>query len=707
MPLSEKQQQFLEKYVSKWGKRISKSKVERAGSFQEAREEFFRALEQLPEGMRQEYIEKIASAEKLGEKLKFNRATQAINLVTAEVTLAKFRLQMTDRVYLTSMQPFKKGSQVDGKLLLQLKSQYENAIGDHGTGFSWNDLAESKEHGQECTTLRSQLDQLMQNNGPTIENIDRVKSLIWKISNKRRLLEKRAKEIEKLKHRLARDSKSLMTESTNPDESLKRAMQLSEIPKEEWTQEMFEEGMALYPKLTLQIALRDGIQGKDLKEGEEIVFAARRKYASKEQQSDELPNETGLVDPNTPNFKMVIKPISKEMGVTGFEAGGGGGREVFASIMSNKLGDMLGIDFGVPTTILTKVDGGRIGMTSGQDEIASVQLFAKNSKGLDDTAKKDLIEPDQKTNKFAQGVINERVPKESVHTMALFDFIALHMDRHGGNMLIGEDNELIPIDHGNILPTRRGLRKRRENIDNVISSVDASDEMFGEEFLHMIDELDPEALSSTLIESIKQLPKEANKGLEEGIRMSKRSTEFLKFAARHLKINQIYEVLGTYMHLIFDSSESKKLEAFQTAIDAHLSLKIDADYLKNNLGLKKYSPEAVWEKMKPTLISLGWITESANNSIKDRKLFVAATHSLRLIHERNLQAPKLTATDVPKIPDSLAEQATLWNRFFELGGTEACIRLGIDAPNHPKKLPMLIERIDILQHAMIAGLGSF
>lgn len=85
---------------------------------------------------------------------------------------------------------------------------------------------------------------------------------------------------------------------------------------------------------------------------------------------------------------------------------------------------------GVPPTLLVEI---RVGNTYGIRQAASIQRFVEN-----------------------KGTSEEwgcsRYDHRNVQRIALFDLLTINLDRHGGNLLVSHDGQLVPIDHGYALP---------------------------------------------------------------------------------------------------------------------------------------------------------------------------------------------------------------------------------------------------------------
>eukprot|EP01050_Picozoa_sp_SAG11_P015516 SAG11_NODE_2018_length_3916_cov_13.056065_2_plen_394_part_00 len=85
---------------------------------------------------------------------------------------------------------------------------------------------------------------------------------------------------------------------------------------------------------------------------------------------------------------------------------------------------------GVPPTLLVHAMAGTLG---GGSHLGSLQRFVANMGSSEDWG-------------------SSRFGVENVQRIALFDLLTLNLDRHGGNMIVAPDGQLVPIDHGYSLP---------------------------------------------------------------------------------------------------------------------------------------------------------------------------------------------------------------------------------------------------------------
>ena len=175
--------------------------------------------------------------------------------------------------------------------------------------------------------------------------------------------------------------------------------------------------------------------------------------------------------------------------IPGFAPGSEPVREVLGDELGKRLKAQTGLDFNVPETRVVGIDGGKLDPgEAGKVYLGSAQAAAPTIGSVGGLKKSD---PD---------IINKITPK-SVQKAAIFDALAMNVDRHGNNFLVtppGEDgtSELVPIDNGLAFPTRDGLEARRGRIAGVTAFKDipAAYEPFDPEMLAAIDMIDENAI---------------------------------------------------------------------------------------------------------------------------------------------------------------------------------------------------------------------
>lgn len=718
MPLTQLQTEFLKKYVSSyWPLSIPKEK--RAQNFSQVRAKLLEELQRLPESLRHQFMLDIANADKIGEELKFNRASKEMDIIMSRIRKVKFDLAVES----SDGESPKKNYDIK-----QLRSNLEKVVDDYGKPGFWDELIENKSTGAELLKLFKQASQLLDKNNPTTEELKKIHSLTTKIDIKRNFLEKRTADIEKLKHRLERDASLLNGIGDQFTSETEQALKYSEIPTDEWTEKMQQDAFALRLKMTLALAQQDGVQHKDFKlteanrnkKSREIVYAVRRKYSTVEGNDEE---GNALIDTSAPNFKLVVKPITREIAVPGYVKGSGGNREALGYLISNKLSEQLGTDFGLPETHLLEVDGKSIGLPKSGNVLASVQTYLQDTYDLVKRAKEKAPESNSPVATF----LDEHVDPRDIQNLAVFDLISLNTDRHAGNAMVTQDNKLVPIDHGAILPSRKALEIRFK--ENFLLGLPVNSKVaegpLPEDLIVAIENIDIHALRESLMEGISdKVDTSVQEDISSGIDMSCRSAEFMKFAARHLTLKELYLAIAIAQEYIFDSPDDKKIEGFREAIKITLSRNEDKDYFKDSTGetdLMFGMKESAWnEKFHPELERLGWVTTT---SPPESRQLLCSLPAIRKIVTDKIKAPNLkTPANLPKLPPSLAGNEKLWKRFWALGGLDAVKKRGLFAGgtrfqtdhnaafagnNAKAALVALTQLTSRLEASFIATLGRF
>jgi len=116
---------------------------------------------------------------------------------------------------------------------------------------------------------------------------------------------------------------------------------------------------------------------------------------------------------------------------TAIEQGCGRGQRAQREFMAYLVDKALPPDLraGVPPTVLAQINR-RNGFPP---HLGSIQRFVQSKSSSEDWG-------------------SSQFGRDNVQRIAIFDLLTLNLDRHGGNMLVGHDGKLIPIDHGYSLP---------------------------------------------------------------------------------------------------------------------------------------------------------------------------------------------------------------------------------------------------------------
>ncbi|KQP35421.1 hypothetical protein [Pseudorhodoferax sp. Leaf274] len=669
MALSSKQQQFLDNYVRKHSIK-GKGKTKRASAFSLVRQQTVELLKAqpwlLPENPA--FRTRLDDADALGEQLKFDRASVAMGQLLADLKQAvQNRPQAPDP---------KKTQAGDPARRLQLRNQRDAIVNAN----DWTALSTGGSGG-DLKIMRARLTPLLDRDPFTAAQLEEARTVIDELTVKRDFLRQRKAEIDKRILQLNKYALQLQTANqAYPNVAVQqlaqKAQTLAGKAAATWTRADENEATSLYLDMMLALSERDNVDHKNFKEGQggEIVLAVRRKYKTDNNQQP-LPDEA--------NFKMVVKPMTAEIPVDGFKAGGGASREMMGSVMGDKLQEMLGIDLNVAKTRLVKVDGAQIGLQGGGQTTASVQAFVKGGISPMDQADQN-IRARGVTGKIwtadaakeALSILNTNVSDDEIQGKAVFDLIALHADRHMGNFLLDANNKLVPIDHGNILPTREGLRGRRSEMGPphaILAATDAAQEKLSPEMADRVERLNIDELMAgmkTAHEEMRRVTPDADVGdLDEGLANARRSAEFMKFAARQLTVAQVYACYSKNFEDIFCTEEDDKLAGFTRAVVSQTDDTTARDTLKQR-GSDEEHRKTVWD--------LGWMRWGSNNY---NPLFVSTmlpNYPERVLEilDKQLAAPALKAPPgMAPCPNDV--KVDHWNFYWALGGDAAAKRLGL------------------------------
>jgi Phosphatidylinositol 3- and 4-kinase len=137
----------------------------------------------------------------------------------------------------------------------------------------------------------------------------------------------------------------------------------------------------------------------------------------------------------TKDKAFLCKPASAPGGLT-MPSGGQPGGEVAREALAGRAAQFLlgkGRDIGMPETHVVKLSGSLLPGNAGAGAVTcSVQQFG------------DSVGQIGPQSRAAKG----RIDGKKVAALGVFDMMTLANDRHGGNILLGPNGELIPIDHG-------------------------------------------------------------------------------------------------------------------------------------------------------------------------------------------------------------------------------------------------------------------
>lgn len=671
MALTPTQQKFLDNYVRKHSIK-GKGKTKRSEGFSTIRDQVNKALIAAPSDLPgyDLLIAELKSADSMAELLKFNRAAAAMQLLLNKIKLAVNSYKPpVDPATLQAADPAK---------VLKIKNRFDTLVKTQ----TWTSMKTQAGIGSDLKMLQVRAGTLLGQKTVSVKELKQAAAQVDEMEVKHKYQINRLKEIEKRRDQLRKYAKEISSDDTlYPDIALDPLLQeagrLEKLPGVAWTKTDETAATSAYLDMMLVLSGRDGVQQKDFKakSKDELVLALRRKEKAKPGGKGELES----------NFKVVVKPADREIAVEGFKAGGGAPREVLGGVIGDKLQEMLGFDLNVAPTKLVKVDGGTLpdlgdpGKTysKGQQVTVSVQAFVRDGQTTADLVDEKLKSQNkQLTFKgedivLAAKMIDEAADKNAIKQMAVFDLISLHCDRHAGNMMLESDGKLAPIDHGNVMPTKAGLRARFESLQPdkaVLAATEAADEPLSPEMIESIERLNVDELVAATRDASKAMKDDApeldEQDLEDGLLNVRRSAEFMKFAARRLTLKQVYMAYAGLQDYIFFTDETQKVEGFSRAVEAMLAKdQAETELLQtHSVDLNDYDSRNA--ALVP-LHNLGWLPSFKNVSIELEGVMLGNAARVLSVIKNNLKSPV-------KLPDDVKERVAL------MGGDEAVARLGYD-----------------------------
>lgn len=659
MSLTPKQQEFLQKYVRKYRPEfLTKGKKARAKSFGEMREELQQAMLKAPPDLPEyaELIRAMREADEWGEKLKFNRASELM-----QGTLGKLQQAIKSHV---APKDSTEGHAADPEAVEQLLKRLKEMVdSDEFKGLQSDGL---------CKEMEFPIDKargLLEAENISLKNFQWAERLVEEVESKRLLILDEQARIEKTRTKLKKYL-SLLKDSKDIAPGSELAQLEGEVgdllSNKRWSSAQQSQATSAHLRLMLALADDTQTQQKDFKKGQkEMVLAVRRKN----------PNLLGEDGKQESNFKVLVKPAKLEVKVLGFKQGGGAPREAMGSFLGNELQRMAGLKVGVPDTKVISFEGEYLMGSSvekeenktfgkGQKVVSSVQSFEQGCK----TVSQRLADANL-TGEDVGPFLDKLIPKKDLQQMAVFDLISLNCDRHDGNMMLDSNDKLVPIDHGNIMPTKDGLRRRRSSIGqtSLIKWTTAAKEKLSPELIECIERLDVDSLALSMREQGSQMQKESDEidliDLNEGVENVRRSAAFVKFAARDLTLEQIYIALAEHQNLIFFSKDEKA--SFKMVVESITNKQHARAMLALMLGLPPEKAKGKASEMNAVALEklhlLNWFSCSANAERADLKNFLNhyPARCMEILEKQQ--------------HSSLPKDAK--GRFKVLGGRDAAIRL--------------------------------
>jgi Phosphatidylinositol 3- and 4-kinase len=254
--------------------------------------------------------------------------------------------------------------------------------------------------------------------------------------------------------------------------------------------------------------------------------------------------------------------------IPGFPPGSEAPREVIGDELGKQLKLATGIDFNVPETRLVTVDNAKLGPNrDSADVVGSAQAGASTVGSIADLAKSD------------PGAL-KKISAKSMQKAAIFDALALNLDRHSGNFLVtppddSDESELVPIDNGLAFPSRLAIdvRRGRAASGSTFNDIPSAFEPFDPESLAAIEMIDETEIINGL-KSRKASLDNAHPSLQvsdtlpdEAIDQVKRRIQFMKAAAPRVSPGTMMDLILENAPAIFDTPENEKVDVFNAIIE--------------------------------------------------------------------------------------------------------------------------------------------
>lgn len=298
----------------------------------------------------------------------------------------------------------------------------------------------------------------------------------------------------------------------------------------------------------------------------------------------------------------ILKPSNGESRFSdAWPDGGGAPREILMSGVGEILEKDLGIQVGIPKTVLATLE----------DPSFATGTKSKDTKrvgALQETFKiKDGDPPDIKRMfEYKKGETKEDIvtklesinPKD-VESVAIFDFLMLNGDRHAENMMVQNPGDtkggtrLAPIDSGQCLPTPEAFRRgagamtslhgydpddpKLNESDNLLMQLPSAQQKMSDEAQQSLKKLDPDAFVKQMKEQYEAMTKQSKefegKVDDSSFELVGRSAKFLKVACSELTLKEISEVYACGFFPIIDAKPGEVDKAIQQAVDDYLEYK--------------------------------------------------------------------------------------------------------------------------------------
>jgi hypothetical protein len=248
----------------------------------------------------------------------------------------------------------------------------------------------------------------------------------------------------------------------------------------------------------------------------------------------------------------LCKPAS-DSGAETMPSGGKPGGEVAREALAGRAAQFLlgkGLDIGMPETHVVKLSGSLLPGNPGAAAVTcSVQQFGA-SVGQIGTQ-----------SRAAKGLIDGK----KVAALGVFDMMTLANDRHGGNILLGPNGELIPIDHGeNFTETTdpsaaARLKTTLGGVGNALLAIPSAHDPMPREVAAAAASVNPGELRATLTADRDAVAARHGdmKGMisDAAIESAERAGQFTKLAAKMdpaISVAAAQVALGTHVNELLD-----------------------------------------------------------------------------------------------------------------------------------------------------------
>lgn len=275
--------------------------------------------------------------------------------------------------------------------------------------------------------------------------------------------------------------------------------------------------------------------------------------------------------------KFFFKPLESEDRKYGMPQGGMATREMVSGTVVNRLSEKTGIEFGLPpiTPVVLpnrylKHEGDGPAPNPDAPSFGSMQDFVDAPRG----------QLGSRENRANIDQIAPTIPKEEVQKVALMDMILLNTDRNALNLLLGgpEDTPptLVPIDQGLCLPTLKVLKARgasMANAGNALLTLPGANEKLSDDMQAKLALITPEDIAQSVTAGRNTMRSTGQQNVDsllddDSVKLSQRALAFVKRAAPHLTVKEIFDALGKDTATIFEGPEEDMEAAFNRAIAA-------------------------------------------------------------------------------------------------------------------------------------------